>query len=108
MHVVEKRAIKGTLFGLIQFGLTFVQSVLLVPLLLTQWGQEKYGMYLAIFAFLQLLKTIDFGHQTYVGNEFNKIYFQNRSDSVVILGSSMMMALILGGVELLIFLGLWF
>ncbi len=107
MKTVERRTLNSTLFGFIQFGLTFIQSILLVPLLLSHWGKEKYGIYIAVFAFLQLLRIIDFGHQTFVGNEFNKEYFIDQAKARAILASSLKIAFVLGGIELVLFLLFW-
>ncbi len=108
MQAVERRAFRGTVYGFIQFGLTFAQTILLVPLLLSNWGKDKYGVYIAIFAFIQILRTIDIGHQSYIGNEYGKTQFLDKHKANSILASSIMMALVLGGIEFLLFIVLWF
>lgn len=107
MHLVENRAFKGTVYGLIQFIVTFIQSILLVPLLLTVWGQEKYGLYILVFTFIQLLKAIDFGLQTFVGNEFTREYYVDNKRAGIIISSGILMAFILGGLEFFLFAILW-
>lgn len=81
---------------------------MLIPVFLTYWGDEKYGYFLAIYAFIQLMRTLDTGHQVYVGNEFSKNYYQNPGMAYKILSSSIGIAFILGFIELLFFLIFWY
>lgn len=99
---IEKRSLKSLIANLIQFAIQFAQSILLVPILLHYWGNEKYGVWLAVFSFFTLLQTFDAGHQTYVGNEFNKYFHLDKSKAHEILGSSIRVCLIIGLFELMI------
>jgi O-antigen/teichoic acid export membrane protein len=107
MKTIEKRTLNSTIYGVIQFGLSFIHSILLVPLLISNWGTEKYSIYLNVFAFIQILRTLDLGHQVYIGNEFNREYHKDKESATGVLASSIRMALLLGFAELLIFLGFW-
>lgn len=97
---LEKRSLKSLIANLIQFAIQFVQTILLVPILLHYWGNEKYGVWLAVFSFFTLLQTFDAGHQTYVGNEFNKYFHIDKSKAKEILGSSIRACFIIGLFEL--------
>jgi O-antigen/teichoic acid export membrane protein len=76
--------------------------VLLVPLLLRYWGDTKYGLYISVFAILLVLRTLDFGFQSFVGNEFNKLYHVSKQRAAEVLGAGMRMASLLGLLEVLI------
>jgi O-antigen/teichoic acid export membrane protein len=104
---IESRTLNSTLYGFILLALTFVQSILLVPILISNWGTEKYGIYLNIFAFIQILRTLDFGHQNFIGNEFNREYHRNKDRASHLLTSSIRMAIMLGFVEVVVFVGFW-
>lgn len=86
------------------FLLSFVYSIVLVPIFLKYWGEEKYGIWISIFAFVSLMRTVDLGHQNYIGNEFNRLYHQNKEKAIELMGSSLRMAFLLGFIELLFFL----
>lgn len=79
-----------------------------MPLFLTYWGDEKYGYFLAIYAFIQLMRTLDTGHQIYIGNEFSKHYYNQPEKAYTILSGSMGIAVILGFIECMAFIGFWY
>lgn len=99
---IEVRAFKGSFYGVLLFGLTFVQSILLVPLLLQYWGDTQYGLYISIFALLLVLRTLDFGFQSFIGNDFNKLYHIDKKRAGGILGSGLRIALLLGLLEFVV------
>lgn len=94
--------------GLISFLLNIVYSLLLVPLFLVYWGDEKYGYFLALYAFIQLMRTLDTGHQIYIGNEFNKHYHKDPNKAYEVLSGSMGVALFLGFLECMAFVVFWY
>ncbi len=99
---IEKRSLNSLLANLIQFSLQFVQAIVLVPLLLNNWGADKYGVWIAVFSFFTLLQTFDSGHQNYIGNEFNKLFHLDKPEAKKILASSIRACLVIGLLELLI------
>lgn len=101
---LAKRSLSGLIYGGVQFFLNLLQGIILVPFILTYWTSEQYGTWLAIYAFISLLRTLDTGHQNYVGNEFVKFYHTDLKKSQEILGSSLRFALCIGGFEFFIFL----
>ena len=99
---IEKRVIKNTLLGIFSFVITFLQTVVTVPLLLHFWGKEVYGFWLSLFAGYALLQTLDFGHQSFVGNKLNLLYHTNKEEFKKVLGSSLIVAYIIGLIQVLI------
>jgi O-antigen/teichoic acid export membrane protein len=85
------------------FLLLVVYSIILVPIFLKYWGEEKYGIWISIFAFVSLMRTIDLGHQNYIGNEFNRLYHQDKAKAIKLMGSSFRIAFLLGFIELSFF-----
>ena len=98
---IERRAFTGSIANAVLFAFTFIQSVLLVPIFLNTWGKEKYGIWLTLSAFFTLVKTLDLGHQNFVGNEINQYYNSNLPKAREILGSSLRIAYFLGAFELI-------
>lgn len=103
------RVFSGASYGLLQFVLLFVQNVLIVPVLISHWGNDKFGLWITCYAFIVLMRTLDIGHQNFVGNEFTKYLNLDLSIARDILGSGVRIALFTGGIEVLVFLVLvWF
>lgn len=105
---VEQRAIKNTIVGIISFIISFLQTILIVPLILTSWGPEKYGNWIALFAAFTLLQTLDLGHQSFIANEINVLYHKSKQELQKVLSSSLQVAWLIGFIELLITLSIIF
>lgn len=101
---IAKRSLSGVLIGAIQFLLTLFQGVILVPIILSNWSESKYGEWLTIYAFINLMKTLDAGHQIYIANEFTKWYHINKLNANKKLGSAVRVAFVIGGLEFIIFI----
>ncbi len=102
MQTTEKRIVSGVFVGFISFALGFVQAILLVPILLTFWGNETYGIWLVLNAGYIILQTLDSGQQSFIGNEFNIKFFSNRDELQNVLASSLRMAFLIGIFQLII------
>ncbi len=100
---IESRTLSSTLAGGLLFLFSVIQNIFLVPLILKYWGAEKYGLWISLFAFASLLKTLDAGHQNYVGNEFNKSYFVDINIAKKTLGSAFFIAILLGFLEIFVY-----
>lgn len=61
-----------------QIGVTMISQMALVPLYLARWNVVTYGVWLAINALMNILSTLDFGHQEYLGYEFLRHGKDNR------------------------------
>jgi O-antigen/teichoic acid export membrane protein len=68
------RLTKGTLANALGQGLNIVGQLAQVPILLSSWGTQMYGEWLALSAMVAYLSTLDLGMQTYVVNRLNQCH----------------------------------
>ncbi|WP_133272257.1 hypothetical protein [Hymenobacter radiodurans] len=68
-----KRFLSASAASWARVGVTVVAQIALVPLYLTHWDVELYGIWLATQALASLLFTLDLGHQEFLGYEFMRI-----------------------------------
>ncbi|QNP51199.1 hypothetical protein H9L05_14015 [Hymenobacter qilianensis] len=68
-----KRFLSASAASWARVGVTVVAQIALVPLYLTHWDVELYGIWLATHALASLLFTLDLGHQEFLGYEFMRI-----------------------------------
>lgn len=95
-----KRLAVGSLAGWAKIGISLLIQLALVPLFLSRWDQEMYGVWLAIQAAISLMAVLDFGHQNYIGNEFLRVGFEDRLAVNRILGSAIPIGISLGSFQL--------
>lgn len=93
---VQKRVLHNYSIGFISFVISFLQAIITVPILLNYWGNDLYGVWIALFAGFVLLQTFDFGHQSFIGNLLNVEYHTDKEKFSKYLGSSLLMAILLG------------
>lgn len=67
---IESRLASASLASFASFLVTLLQSLLLVPLLLSAWEPDVYGQWIVVTTAFGLLTTMDIGLQNYVGNLF--------------------------------------
>ena len=103
---VEKRALNGTIVSTFSFLVGLGQTIVIVPILISFWGVDNYGLWIGLSALTSLLQTIDNGHQNYIGNELTKFYVSDTHKLKVTLASSIWMAGLLGLAQILISLGI--
>jgi O-antigen/teichoic acid export membrane protein len=103
--MLKKRLIKGSLYELVNFILIIVKGVILLPLILSYWSSQKFGIYIAALSFIELCKIFDVGFQMYVRNLINYTYHIDFEKSKSILGSGIIFSFVLGLIEF--FLGLF-
>ncbi|MDX6611685.1 MAG: hypothetical protein QOD75_871 [Blastocatellia bacterium] len=53
-------------------------QVISVPICLRFWGKEVYGSWLALYAVFMLIRSLDGGFVSYVGNKLNYLYHQDQ------------------------------
>ncbi len=99
---LEQRAARGSIASLVNLGVTFALAIIQVPLMLSKWSAETFGVWAAIMGTIGMLTVLDSGHQNFVGNEFFRHWNTDRDYLAVILGSGCVFALILAGLELVI------
>ena len=102
---VSSRLISGTVAAWVQIGINLVTQLALVPLYLTYWSVETYGLWLAILSFASILNSLDLGFQEYLGFEFLKIEKANLSKISKYLCSSVFVGIILGIIQVIIMIG---
>ncbi len=76
---IEARAAKISIVNGVTTVLTMVFQIVSVPVCLKQWGREPYGTWLALFSAFMLLRSLDGGFVTYVGNELNFLYHRDQN-----------------------------
>ncbi len=54
-------------------------QLITVPICLHYWGREMYGSWLSIYAAFMLVRTLDTGFVTYVGNKLASLYHQDQA-----------------------------
>jgi O-antigen/teichoic acid export membrane protein len=99
--VVETRAAKAALASALSMGLSVVLQLVSVPVCLNYWGQQTYGLWLALAALTSLFRTLDSGFAAYVGNEINLQYHREPEAMRRTLASALWGALIVSAIELL-------
>ena len=67
------RLISGSAASWARIGVTTVSQLVLVPVYLSYWSVETYGVWLAILALVSMLSMLDYGHQTFLEFEFLRI-----------------------------------
>ena len=65
-----KRVISGSIASWTTIFVTLFTQFALVPIYLTHWDAKMFGIWLAILALIEILTTLDLGHQTFLGFEF--------------------------------------
>jgi O-antigen/teichoic acid export membrane protein len=91
---------------LVGIGVSLIAQIALVPIYLTFWNKETYGIWLAIQAIIGVTTLLDFGHQTFLGYEFLKIGSTDRIKIARIFYSSIPLALMIGMIEVGIVTGI--
>src|SRR5262245_64744310 len=96
---VESRTAKVVLVTTLSTALAVVLQLVSVPLCLRFWGNETYGLWLALFALFNLLRTLDTGFTAYVGNEINLDYHRDEAALRRTLASAVSGAVVVGALE---------
>lgn len=73
---IEHRTAKLSLVTGLSTVLTVGFQLTLVPICLKYWGKKTYGTWLAIYAAFMLVRSLDVGFVSYVGNTLNYLYHQ--------------------------------
>lgn len=79
-----------------------VFQLISVPVCLKFWGQETYGSWLALYAAFMLVRSLDVGFVTYVGNQLNYLYHQDVCELRAHLASALTGIAIIGMIQLAI------
>lgn len=101
---IAKRLLHGTLAGAASTGLVFVQQMALVPVLLSAWGQERYGVWLALQSVFTWSSAVAVGHQQYLNGELAKTMPVDAAAARTKLASALLVGQGLATIEWLLFL----
>lgn len=97
---VEHRAAKVSsvtgLSTLLSVGLQLIS----VPICLKYWGKETYGSWLALYAAFMLVRSLDTGFVSYIGNKLNYLYHQDQNALREHLASSITGIAVIGALQL--------
>lgn len=76
---VLARLASGSVAAWVQIIVNILLQITLVPLYLSYWDKETYGIWQMIQAIMTLATMFDIGHQTFLANEFSKVGDSDRS-----------------------------
>jgi O-antigen/teichoic acid export membrane protein len=99
------RLVSGSVASWLKIGITMLSQLVLVPVYLTYWDVQTYGIWLAIQALVSILSTLDQGHQSYLEFEFLKLGRQKKDLISFNLWSSFWIAIGIGILEVLLVIG---
>jgi O-antigen/teichoic acid export membrane protein len=74
---IEHRAAKVSLVNGLSTVLGIGFQLVSVPVCLHYWGRETYGTWLSLFSAFMLLRGLDGGYTTFVGNKLNYLYHKD-------------------------------
>jgi len=99
---IEHRAARVSLVNGLSTVLTLLFQLVSVPVCLKYWGKESYGSWLALFSAFGILRSLDGGFTTYVGNKLNYLYHQNTDALREHLSSAGTGIILIGSLQLLL------
>lgn len=103
----HRRVAEGTLANVLGQILNVGGQLALVPILLSFWGNRRYGEWLTLSAAVAYLLTFDLGMQTYMVNRLNQCYALKRMDAFTrVLHSGLTLNLVVPTAALMIVLPL--
>ncbi|OWP61942.1 hypothetical protein CDA63_16705 [Hymenobacter amundsenii] len=96
-----QRLISGTAISWLQIGVTIVSQLALVPVMLTYWSVEAYGVWLAVTAIISLVSLVDLGHHDFLMYEFMRIGRNDPTQLSRYLWSGLLFSLLISTVQTL-------
>lgn len=99
------RILSGSAASWVRIFISIVSQIVLVPVYLSYWPVELYGIWLAIQAVLNILSTLDKGFQNYLGFEFLRLGENRREEIAQHLWSGIWMGIAIGLLQIAIVLG---
>lgn len=98
------RLISGSAASWVQIVVTMLSQIALVPIYLSHWSVEMYGIWLAIQALVSITSTLDFGHQEFMGYEFLRIGREDRSTLSIFIWSGVSVGLVISLLQIVLLL----
>lgn len=96
------RLISGSMASWAQIAVNMAAQLVLVPIYLSYWNVETYGVWLAIQGIMSALSMLDYGYQTYVAYEFLRLGRKNLPSLAKSLWSSVIFGAFIGVFQLLL------
>ena len=89
-----QRVVSGSLASWLRIAVTIVSQVVAVPIYLSYWSVNTYGMWILIQSIVTFLTVFDVAHHQYLGNEFLRLGKQKRQEVGEVFCTGMSIALI--------------
>ena len=86
------RLISGSAASWVQIAVNMASQIVLVPIYLSYWDPETYGVWLAVQGIMSTLSMLDLGHQNFLAYEFLRLGDNDR----VGLGKSLWSGVVIG------------
>ena len=99
---IERRSLLGAIAGASSLAANLLHAIILVPVLLHAWGEERYGVWLGLTGLMAIVVLLDTSHQVFLGGEFQKLYAVDRTALRRVLGSGLRISICLGLTEVLL------
>lgn len=96
---IEYRAARGSAASFVNLAVTIAIAVIQVPLILSKWSAEVYGLWSTVMSVASILIVLDAGHQNYIGNELVRYWRLDKSLVKQTLSSACIVALGIGALE---------
>jgi O-antigen/teichoic acid export membrane protein len=77
---IEHRAAKISLVSGFSSVVSVGLQIISVPICLKYWGKEAYGSWLALYATFMLVRSLDTGYVSFVGNKLNFLYHKDQNN----------------------------
>lgn len=97
---IEHRAAKISFVTGLSTILAVGFQLISVPICLKYWGKETYGSWLTLYAAFMLIRSLDTGFVSYVGNKINHLYHQDQIALREHLASSIAGIALIGALQL--------
>lgn len=97
---VEHRAARVSLVTGLSTLLSVGFQLISVPICLKYWGKETYGSWLALYAAFMLVRSLDTGFVSYVGNKLNYLFHQDQNALREHLASALAGIAVIGALQL--------
>ena len=72
------RLISGSAASWAQIAVNMASQIVLVPIYLSYWDAETYGVWLAVQGIMSVLSMLDLGHQNFLAYEFLRLGSSDR------------------------------
>lgn len=96
------RLISGSAASWVQIAVNMGSQILLVPIYLSYWDAETYGVWLAVQGIMNTLSMLDLGHQNFLAYEFLRVGDNDRIALGKYLWSGVVIGIIISLVQIIL------